>query len=657
MKTYFSILVALIVVQFSFAQDASDTLLTIDGRQISKEEFLRIYNKNSSIAEDQKKSVDEYLDLFINYKLKVIEAENLGYDTMSSFIKEMEGYTKQLAKPYIENSGSLDSFTLQAYQRSLEEVNVSHIMLALDKNALPKDTVAVYNRIMELRNKLSKGESWEQVIKENSPSPDKEIGGDLGWFSVFRMVYPFESAAYNTPVGQVSMPVRTEYGYHLIKVNARRPNRGEVSAAHIMVNVPRNPSDVEIAAAQQKIQKAYDELLAGANWDETVKKYSEHKATVGSGGKLGWIKAGSAPDELLDMCYTLDTGAYSKPFQTKYGFHIVKTLAFKPVPTFDQVKDDYAKRVRQTGDIVQITRDQMFQKIKDESNFKFYEKNLDTLYALSDTSMWKGHWNPDVAKDLNSPIISIADKIYTQYDIAKSICASKFSNRNLTLPMLIRKKLLTYIEEELYKYELTQLPLKYPDYKNLLQEYHDGILLFNLTEDVVWKKAVDDSVGLQNFYNGLSQKYSWETRLALTKYTYKDNTLTSKLLKQAKKRVKSGLSAAELSKLLCPNDSLPCISFTELNYEKGDNAVADSMTWKKGAYLVSKDKDNTVLYFVDDVLPPQLKTLKDARGLYTADYQTYLEKQWIEQLRNKYVIKVNNQVLDQIRTELNTQNK
>jgi peptidyl-prolyl cis-trans isomerase SurA len=653
MKTYFSFIFACFLMQFSVAQEKNDILLTIDGHPITTEEFLRIYNKNSSIADEQKKSVDEYLDLFINYKLKVIEAENLGYDTMSSFIKEMSGYTKQLAKPYLENSAAYDSFAYEAYQRSLEEVNVSHIMLPLDRNALPRDTVKVYDKIMGIWKQLDSGEPWDKVIKDNSSNQKDEIGGDLGWFTVFRMVYAFETAAYNTPVGHISKPFRTEYGYHIIRVNGRRPSRGDVLASHIMTYVPRNPTDVEIAAAEQKIQKAYSELQQGVPWNNVVRKYSEHKATIGYDGSLGWIKAGSGPDTLVDMAFSLDSGQYSKPFRSQYGFHIVMNRGIKPVPSWDEVKDEYIKKVKQTGDIMSLTRDQTLNRIKKECGFKFFESSLNAIYALADTNMRMGTWNPDKAKGLNEPVMIIGYKTYTQYDIAKAVCTQRFGNRSMSIPVAIRKRLMNYIDDELDNYEMNQLPKRYPDYKNLLEEYHDGILLFNLTEDKVWKKAVDDSTGLQRFYDSLPVKYEWGTRLALTKYTYKDSTLTDLLINLARKRAKAGTNAEELSKKLCPDDSVPCVSFVELKYERGDNSVADSMEWKKGSHLVSKDKDNTVLYYVDAVLPKQLKTLKDARGLYTADYQSYLEKKWIQELRKKYTIKINEDVLAEVRSEEN----
>jgi peptidyl-prolyl cis-trans isomerase SurA len=652
MKTYFTLLTTLIALQFSFAQQPSDILMTIDDKQVTKDEFLRIYNKNSSIADEQKKSVDDYLDLFINYKLKVIEAEKLGYDTVSSYLKEMDGYTKQLAKPYLESDESLDSFVLEAYQRTLEEVNASHILLTLNQNALPKDTAEVYNRIMSIRDRIvNKGESWDEVIKKESPNPGNEIGGDLGWFAGFRMVYPFESAAYNTPVGQISMPVRTEYGYHLVRVNDRRKNRGEVQVSHILTVLPKNYSDIEFNAAQQKIQNAYNDLQQGADWNETVQKYSEHKKTIGRGGDLGWLKTGRVPDGILDAAFALDSGEYSKPIQTEYGFHIIKVTGFRPVPTFDAVKADYQKQVKTTPAITNITKNWSLDKIKQEYGYKYYEENLDPLYAKLDSGIFKKTWNPDVAKDLTAPVFTIGDKTYTQYDLAKFISTKKFIPNTPSFAVSIRQRLFSYIDEKIYDYEISQLPKKYPEYRYLLEEYHDGILLFNLTEDKVWKQAVDDSTGLENYYNSLPEKYSWGKRLAITKYSYKDSLLASKILKLAKNRIKSGLSAADMSKSICPLDSLPCLSFVELKYEKGDNAIADSMTWKKGSYIVTKDKENHLIYFVDDILPEKTKTLKDARGLYTADYQTYLEKQWIQELRNKYTISINQDILNQIRAE------
>lgn len=646
MKRYFSIFTALILFQLLSAQEV---LMTIDNRPITTEEFLRIYNKNSAITSEDKKSVSEYLDLFINYKLKVIEAENLGYDTMKSFIKEMAGYTGQLAKPYLENNKMIDSLVEEAYQRSFEEVNASHILIQMDRNPLPKDTVEAYNRIMAIRDRIvNKGEVWDDVIQDESPNPENPIGGDLGWFTVLRMVYPFENAAYTIPVGEISMPVRTQWGYHLIKVNDRRKNRGEVFASHILVNLPPNSSDIEIEAAKNKIDEAYTELENGVSWDSVVLKYSEHRGTAERNGRIGWLRSANTPEELLKACFSTDSGEYSKPVLTKYGYHIVMPIQYRGVPLYERGDENFRKNVIQNSYVSELTESQVVNNIKAEYGFQFYEQNLEELYSVVDSSLFTKSWDPVVAKNMLKPVFSIGDSTYTQYDVARYVATKRHSAR-LGLYNVVFMEANNYINNKIKDYETAQLPYKYPDYKYLLEEYHDGILLFNLTEDMVWRKAVEDSAGLKKFYNELPEKYQWESRIVLTKYSYSDSLLTPKLIKAAKSRLKKGLTAADISGIICPQDSLPCLKFIELKYERGDNAVADSIPWKRKAYILSRDKDAFILYYVDEILPPQIKTLNDARGLYTADYQTYLEKLWIEELRARHTVEINEEAFNEIK--------
>jgi peptidyl-prolyl cis-trans isomerase SurA len=649
MKKLLSILCVILSFQFAIAQPASDVLMTIGDEEVGTDEFLRIYNKNSSIALEEKKSIEEYLDLFINYKLKVIEAENLGYDTASAFIKEMDGYTKQLAKPYLDKSSVLDSFVREAYRNYQEEVNASHILLRIDRNALPKDTVRVYNRIMEIREEIINGKNWNQAIIDNSPSPDKEIGGDLGWFGAFRMVYPFEVAAYNTKVGEVSMPVRTSYGYHLIKVNDRRPNRGEVDVRHIMTLVPRNnPTEVEIEAARKKIEEAYAALMKGADWDSITREYSEHKTTLSRGGKLGWIRSGNAPEKLLDVCFELEPGQMSEVFRSEYGFHIAIVDDYKPVQSFEEVEADFRSKIKQTNDINRISKEQRLRRIKEQYGYQFSEKSMEGLYEVIDTTLYTGDWDPETAKDMQEVVFSIGDSVYTQYDVAKEVGKRRLAYRGVKLEVSIRNRAIKFADEKVLEYEIAQLPKKYPEYGYLLDEYHDGILLFNLTEDRVWRKAVEDSAGLEAFYNSLPEKYEWEERMVLSKYTLPDSLDSDKLIKLAKKKEKKGLDAKAMSLILCGQDTIPCIKLEEYKYEKGDNAVADGMEWKKGSYQTSAENGEFVLYYVDKILPPKTKKLTDARGLYTADYQSYLEDKWVKQLREKYEISINQEVLSKL---------
>jgi len=653
MKRTISILAAIITFQFSFSQSASPILLSIDSIKVSQDEFLRIYKKNSNIETGEQKSVAEYLDLFINYKLKVIEAEKLGYDTVSSFIKELSGYQDQLSKPYLENDAIYDYYTKEAYQRYTKELNADHILIKLNKDAIPADTLAAFKSALLVRKRLLAGEPFDQVAKAVSNDPSaKQNGGNLGWFTVFQMVYPFESACYQMSVGQISMPVRSEYGYHIIRLDGIRQNRGAVFVSHVMVSIMPKASDSEKLAAREKINKAYQELQSGEKWETVVRKYSDHKGSIAKGGQLGWAAAGIVPDNFLDTCFLIDSGKYSKPFETIYGYHIVLVGQHKPIRPFSDVKGDLEKKIKNNDYITTIARKNFIDQIKNEYGFKIYNNNITALYSSIDTNSLKtGSWNYKSAQNMIDPVFSIGSKQFAQFDLAKFLSEKIFQNRGAKLSNTRESWTNEYINNNLISYEKEQLPLKNPDLKNLLDEYHDGILLFNLTEDKVWKKAVEDSVGLRNFYNQTTVKYQWKTRIQIAKYTYSDSSRITALLKLAKKRAKSGGSAKQLSASLCPKDSIPCLTINDLKFEKGESAVGDSMVWNAGAYKVSKNKHQFTLYYVEKILPVQTKKFEEARGLYTADYQSYLEKLWIQELRSRYVIKIDNNVLENIKQE------
>jgi len=637
--------------QLAISQTNPEVLMKIDSKEISKDEFLRIYNKNKSIAEDHQKSIDEYIDLFINYKLKVLEAENLGYDTMSSFIEEMDNYTTQLTDSYLENDEKLDSMVVEAYKRSLEEISGKHILFQISYNSLPQDTIKVYDSIMKVRAKLVAGEPFEKVLDEATVDPNHKVGGNLGWFSAFRMVYPFEIAAYNLPIGEVSMPIRTNFGYHLIIIDGHRKNRGLIEASHIMTVFPKNASDLEKETAEQKIDSAYSELQQGTEWNAVARKYSEHLATSGKGGYLGWLGSKNAPAILLDSCFAIDSGTYSQPFLSSYGYHIVKRHANKPVPPFEEVKEEYKNNMRHNILIKRYTQDQIINNIKNEYGFEYFEENLDTIYNLLDSNIYKYKWNPAIAKNLTKPVFTIGDKNYTQYEFAKYISKQRKNINVMKLDHWFYKRVPEFIETNLIEYERSKLPEKYPELKYLLEEYHDGILLFNLTENEVWTKAIEDTTGLEKFYEQLPEKYSWDERVSITKYSYTDSLLTTPLLKLAKAKNKKKLTADQIITQICTDNIPNCIKIEEVKYEKGDNSLIDAMAWKKGEYLASKDKYNYVLYYVNGILPAQIKKLDDARGLYTADYQSFLEKEWVEKLRTKYAIEINEELLEKIKSE------
>lgn len=627
-------------------------LLKINNKDITKDEFLRIYNKNRGIETENVLSVDDYLQLFINYKLKVEEAENIGYDTMPSFIKEMNGYKKQLSKPYLEKDDMLEAYCQEEYKRMHEQINASHILVMHNFTSNPKDTLAAYKKIVELRQRIIAGEPFKEVAAASSDDKSAEQnGGDLGWFTALRMVDPFENACYNMKVGEISNIVKTDFGYHIIKLNGRRPNKGDLNVAHVFTMLPKNFTDAEKQAANQKIEKAWADLQAGVPWDSVTAKYSEHKGTANRGGNLGWVNMNSIPSAFIDECYILQHGQYSKPFLTGWGYHIVRLINTKPIAPYEELKSEIAKKVKSSPTFVATTKEILTSRIKKEYVFKAYEENVIPFYTLCDSSMLSGKWDFNKAKDMTLPVFTIGDKTYNQFDFAKFIASKKMYNKGISIPVNIDARFNEYIENEVIAYEEENLPSKFPELKYLLEEYHDGILLFNLTENVVWKKAIEDTTGLKAFYDQLPKKYSWGERIVLAKYVYTDSTKLGDLLKLAKKNTKGELKAQGISSKLCPGDSLPCVSLSELKYEKGDNSLADSIAWKTGSYLTTKDGNKFVLFYVNQILPAQSKLLADAKGLYTADYQNLLEKNWISTLRNKYSVNINNEVLESIKKD------
>lgn len=657
MKKHISLLLILFSFLTTYANDDS-IIFTIGDKDITAEEFLRIYNKNNSLPNSyDKKTVDEYIDLFINYKLKVIEAEAQGYDTAADFVKEFKGYRDQLAEPYLKNSKYDEELLKEAYDHFIEERNASHIIIRCPKNAPPADTLKAWKKINELKKRIEAGEPFDEVAKEASEGPSASKGGELGWFNVFRMVYPFEKAAYETPLNEVSNIIRTSFGYHIIKINDIRENKGQVHVKHIFVHVEKDPDDLALEAAKNKIYEAYNKLKNGEDWSKIVKEYSEHDPTIENDGDFGWQSSSTVFDEYLQVCFNTPLGEIAEPFLSAYGYHLVMPIEVKPVESFDDVKKTFESKIKRDKERIALVETLTNNELEAKYNLVRKDENLTELFPLLDSNIYTQTWMPYVAKDIKTTILSIGDKDYSVADFAIYLSKQKIKNKSLSLEDVAKKQYSEYCSNMLKEYQKEQLKTEYPDYAHLLQEYYDGILLFNISNDEVWEKATKDSAGLEKFYNSIEEKYVWGERINVSIYEFSDSSLIEPILQVAKKKVKKGLSDKEVNSLVCGNDSIACLSISDKKVEKKDNAWADSITWKKGAYIVTPVKRKLRLYYVNNVIKPQEKTLEDARGLYIADYQNYLEKEWIKSLREKHEVVVHDDVLATVKEKVAEQQK
>ncbi len=626
---------------------ADPVLLTVAGDNILRSEFDRVFRKNNNKDSTyDEKAVREYLDLYINYKLKVKEAEAQKLDTGETFVTELAGYRKQLAQPYLTDKDVSESLIKEAYERLKKDVHASHILIKVESDALPKDTLAAYNRIMKIRDMIVKGADFAKMARDSSTDPSaKDNGGDLGYFTGMQMVYPFETAAYTTKPGQVSMPVRTKFGYHLIKVMDTRAAQGEIHTAHIMVKLAKDASDSLSKVAKARIDEAYSKLQKGVPFDTIVNQYSEDKASAKKGGELSWFGTGRMVPEYEHAAFDLKKdGDYTQPIRTTYGWHIIKRLEKRDVPAFEEKKGELKQAIMRDSRN-DMSKTSMVNKIKKDYKFTETPKTKDEFINSLDTNLINGSWDLNKADRFNKTLFTLTDgatvKTYTQQDFAKYVSTHQ-SKRNNTSATVVGNELYTsFVTETLLGYEESKLDTKYVDFSNLMKEYRDGILLFDLTDQMVWSKAVKDTTGLKEFQEKNKNNYMWGQRVDAAIYTFANETVAADFHKQLKK----GKLPIDSIVAKANRTTANSITVKQGKFAKGDIENVDKTPVAKGFGSDIKKGDQVILVEIKEVLPAQPKSLDEAKGLITADYQTYLEKSWIKDLRTKYPVNVNEVVL------------
>ena len=625
-------------------------LLRVAGEVVTRSEFDRVFRKNNRDSVFTETAVRDYLELYINYKLKVKEAEELKMDTSETFKSELAGYRKQLAQPYLTDKEVNESLIREAYDRLNKDVRASHILLKLSQDALPKDTLAVYNRILKLRDMIVKGADFSKVARDSSEDPSaKENQGDLGYFTGMQMVYPFESAAYSTKQGSVSMPVRTRFGYHIIKVVDVRTAQGELSVAHIMVRTPKEANDSLLKAAEAKIREAERALKSGELWDSVVVKYSEDKGSAKKAGELPWFGTGRMVPEFERAAFALkNKGDVTGVVKTAYGFHLIRLLDKRGIPSFDEKKGELKQAISRDSRN-EASKASMISKIKKQYRYKDIPGSREEMASIFDSTLAEGEWELTRAENFKKVLFTLTDSNnvvtpYTQQDFAKYVSTHQ-TKRSGTSPQVISTSMYDqWAGETCISYYEERLDLLFPDFRNLMKEYRDGILLFDLTDKMVWSKAVKDTAGLEAFYESNKNNYLWGERCDAAVY----NCMNAKVASEFRKQLTRGKKTAagimeELNK-----EKSDAITVREARFSKGEDELVDATGWKTG--LGSDVAKNNRVYFVEvkSVIPVTPKTLEEAKGVITADYQTYLEKEWIKSLRSKYTMQVNEPVLKTI---------
>lgn len=630
-------------IQLAHAQN-NKVLFTIDNDKVYVDEFERVYTKNNinNQADYSKASLDEYLDLFINFKLKVKEAEQLQMDTITSIKNELNSYNKQLISSYINDKEVTEELVKEAYDRSTEEVDVSHILVRWP-NDYPsaKDTATTLKKIQDIKKGLTP-KNFADVAKAKSEDPSaKENNGRLGYLTVFQTVYPFENAMYNTPIGKISEPVATRFGYHLVLVHDKRPARGKITTAHILIKSKETDTPENKAIAKQEAQKIYAQISSGEiSFEDAAKKYSQDTKTKNQGGVLPALSSAEMLSEYADAAFSIKKdGGIAAPVLSAIGWHIIKRISKEEILPYNE-----SKKILEMSVSRDMRSNVALQKNIEDSKNKFgYTENrkaIDkTISLLANSYKNKAYSVENQPEEVLFKIgtAPITNNLFIDYAKREAL---RIKNDD-AIESVLHNQFNDFRNDKIEKYREKNLAQINEDYKNLLQEYHDGILLFELTNKEVWNKAVEDTAGLEAYYKEHRNNYMWQDRVSYNKYTFENSTAADKGIKLLDK----GKNFENISKKL--NKKEKQVSVQTVKAEKEHFNVA-GLEWKTGSTVTTEENGKKVVYKVNEILKPEPKALEETKGYVISDYQNRLEKDWINTLKNKYKVSVNNDVFQSL---------
>lgn len=646
------IFVFLLTQSFLFAQN-KEVLFTIDNHPYYTDEFVRVYNKNLDLVkDDSQKDLDKYLELFLGYKLKVEKANKIGLQNSVNYQNELKSYRNQLSKNYVNDSKVTNELVQEAYNRMTKEVRASHILILVDEGASPEDTLKAFNKINDIKNRLNAGEDFVKVAQQFSEDPSvKENNGDLGYFSAFRMVYPFENAAFNTNVGEVSKPFRTRFGYHLVKVVDKRDNKGEITVAHIMIVKPSTP-DVQLEAkAKQTIDDIYQKIQQGEGFESLANQFSEDKSSAPKGGLLQRFGSGQlSSEEFENVAFSLQNkNDISKPFQSQFGWHIVKLIDKHPVQSLVDMKNEIEDKVRKDERSLLITNS-LAKKLRVKYPQAKDSKVLASVKKIITNDFYSQTWEtPLNLKDYNKTILTINKSKQVSAVTFLNFLHTQQKSKIKTKPIskLVDELFEKFIDEQVTTYYNENLENEFPEFKYVMDEYRDGLLLFDLMDREIWTKAKTDTLGLSNYFKQNIQNYQWKKRFDVNIFSSTDKDVIAK----AKKFLEKGKSIDYIKEKLNKDGKINIMVKSGL-FEEDYDILPQYTNLSKGvSNVVTKDQYHFVVE-VKEVKQAEAKKLTDCTGKAVNDYQQFLESNWVNELRKEFDVKVNTAVFETVKKQL-----
>ena len=626
-----------------WAQNVQDDILfSVDGEAVYVSEFMRVYNKNLDLVKDEsQKDVDAYLDLFVNYKLKLKEARTLEFDKKPQYIREFNSYKKQLAKNYLTDTKVTEALVKEAYDRISYDVKVKHILVRFAETE--DDTTAVYKQMLTFKDRLE-NEDFE-AIQKDVHNGNTVFAEDLGYFSGFKMVYAFETVAYNTPVGEVSDPFRTQFGYHVLKVYDKRKSRGEVTVGHIMIT---NKQKDTTANPEERIREIYKLIQQGEEFESLAKRFSEDQSSAKKGGKLTPFKSGQLTSVTFeDKAFSLkETGEISEPFKTDYGWHISKLYEKKDIEPFEVMKSRLETRVKRDSRS-KVINEAFINKLKKQYGVSA-RPNLDYFVSILNNSYFQRSWTIPSDLPQDKPLVKIGDRQLTYFHFAEFLGnAQKRISRKMDFDDLTDMQYDAFINDRILKYHEENLENVNEEYAQILSEYRDGLLLFDLMETKIWNAVKQDTVGLQTYFNNNRASYKWPRRVEAVIMTSSEKEFADK----ARKALNQNLDVEKIKTQLNSDNKQHVIVTSGLMTEDHP-LLPKGFQFNTGVSNVYEHNNAYHVIKVAEVLPVTEKTFEEAKGMVISDYQTVVENEWLQTLKNKYKVIVDQGVLEKVKTKI-----
>lgn len=649
LKGFYSFLFTLCFLSVNAQSNQEDVLFTLDDESILSSEFIRVYNKNLDLVQDEsQKDIDQYLTLFTNYKLKLKEARTLELHKKPSYLRELATYRKQLAKSFLTDTKVTDALVQEAYDRVSNDVNVNHILVRLSEDASPQDTLVAFNTITKLRQRTLE-EGFEKVRKEVH-NGNTVLGEEIGFFSGFKMVYKFENVAYNTPIDEISKPFRTRFGYHILKVFDRRKSQGERTVAHIMVENKQDSNAQK--EADERIQDIYKKITQGEDFEALAKQFSEDKSTASKGGLLTPISRGQLNAlEFENIAFKLEhIGDISRPFKTNFGWHIVKLYDIKLIPPFQDMKSELEARIKRDKRS-KLIDDALVDKLKVHYNIEDDKEALNYFVSILNTDYYKRVWKLPADFKAEHILVKIGNKKFTYKDFGDFIVKSQRRIEAKTpFKVVVSRKYNDFLSYNLIKYREDNLEFENSEFANIFSEYRDGLLLFDLMENTIWNTAKTDSAHIRNFYEANKKNYTLPKRVdAIVASSQNQRTL-----KKVAKLLTRDMDINSIKKLVNNGDKVDVI-FTKGILDSKHQAIPEGVDFKAGISKVYKHNNAFVVVQTKAILPETLKTFDQAKGAVISDYQTFKEQHWLKELRAKYKVQINQDALKKVKAKIKNQ--